>query len=330
MASMGKICNTVHGLKPTLLMVVVQLVMAGMNIFYKLAANDGMSLRVLVAYRFLLAAAFIVPLALYVERKSRPKLTWVVVCQAFLCGLFGLERLGLGTMAGKAKVVGTLMGIGGAMLLTFYKGEEIHIWSTHLDLLHQHGQGGHVKASQHPESGNRALGAFLVVCSCFSCAVWLIIQGILASGLMYTLTAWCVRMRGPLFASIFSPLMLILVAIAGSLVLDEKLHLGTIFGAILIVCGLYMVLWGKGKEMKRIAQLMPSKSSKESERIEIVLSSATENNSNGDSSGVMVVAPNNNSVSMATCDDTLDRDLSVKNKIGSEGEERISKFNLNV
>jgi drug/metabolite transporter (DMT)-like permease len=46
------------------------------------------------------------------------------------------------------------------------------------------------------------------------------------SGLMVTLIAWCVRMRGPLFVSVFNPLMLVLVAIMSSLLLDEKLHLG--------------------------------------------------------------------------------------------------------
>ncbi|OWM84940.1 hypothetical protein CDL15_Pgr027727 [Punica granatum] len=57
--------------------------------------------------------------------------------------------------------------------------------------------------------------------------------------------------------------MLVLVALAGSMVLDEKLHLGSVLGAGLIVCGLYMVLWGKGKEMKRLNQLMPSTNSSE-------------------------------------------------------------------
>ncbi|XP_059646588.1 WAT1-related protein At1g68170-like [Cornus florida] len=76
-------------------------------------------------------------------------------------------------------------------------------------------------------------------------------SGIVASGLTITLTAWCVRMRGPLFASIFSLLVLVLVAIACSLLLDEKLHLGSILGAVLIFCGLYAMLWGKGKEMKK-------------------------------------------------------------------------------
>lgn len=51
-------------------------------------------------------------------------------------------------------------------------------------------------------------------------------QGILGSGVMFTLVAWCVRMRGPLFVAVFNPLLLVMVAIAGSFFLDEKLHLG--------------------------------------------------------------------------------------------------------
>ncbi|KAL7199667.1 hypothetical protein ACSBR2_021876 [Camellia fascicularis] len=167
-----------------------------------MAANDGMKMTVLIAYRFLFASAFILSLALFLERKSRPKLTWVVVCQAFLCGLLGgamaqnlyaqslvltsatfatamtnlvpaltfilaisfrLERLGFGTTAGKAKVLGTLICIGGAMLLTFYKGAEIDIFSTNVNPLHksQAHRGGHV-ASSHEEGGNHALGALLI------------------------------------------------------------------------------------------------------------------------------------------------------------------------
>lgn len=48
----------------------------------------------------------------------------------------------------------------------------------------------------------------------------------MGSGLMMVCSMCCVRMRGPLFVSIFNPLLLVLVAIAGSLLLNEKLHLG--------------------------------------------------------------------------------------------------------
>ncbi|KAH7575624.1 hypothetical protein JRO89_XS02G0166800 [Xanthoceras sorbifolium] len=365
MIDMVHFCSLIDGLKPALMMVVVQVAFAGVNVFYKLAANDGMSLQIIVAYRFIFAAAFMVPLALFLEWNSRPKLTWTILFQAFLCGLFGgslaqnfhlkslaltsatfasamanlvpaitfilsisfgLEKLGIKTAAGKAKVIGTLMGIGGAMLLTFFKGVEINFFSTHLDLLH-HNQlhSGHVPSS-HASSSEHLLGLLLALGSCFSYAFWLIVQtkmsekypcqysstalmclmgsiqasvyalcmekdrdqwklgwnirlstvaysGIVASGLMVTLISWCVRMRGPLFASVFNPLMLVVVAFAGSFLLDEKLHLGSILGAMLIVCGLYVVLWGKGKEMKKITQLVPSKHSIESQSIEIVTTS---------------------------------------------------------
>ncbi|KAG7968414.1 hypothetical protein I3843_08G152900 [Carya illinoinensis] len=335
--------DVLEWVKPAMLMVVVQLLVAGVNVFYKLAAYDGMSLRVIVAYRFSFAAAFIVPIALLIERKSRPTLTWLVLFQSFLCGLFGqslyhnlyieslaltsatfasamtnivpaiafilavsfgLERLALGTTAGKAKVLGTLIGIGGAMLLTFYKGPEINIWLTNVNLLShdnsQHQSRGHDSTTLEPE--NRLLGCILALGSCLSYATWLIIQakmmekypchysstalmcvmgaiqsvvfalclerdwsqwklgwnirlltvaysGIFGSGVVVTLLTWCLHMRGPLYVSSFNPLMPVSVVIMGSLLLDEKLHLGSIIGAVMIVCGLYSVLWGKYKEM---------------------------------------------------------------------------------
>lgn len=69
---MGKICDKVHGLKPVIMMVFVQIAYAGMSLFYKLASNNGMSLRVLIAYRFLFAAATVIPLALYFDRQVCP------------------------------------------------------------------------------------------------------------------------------------------------------------------------------------------------------------------------------------------------------------------
>ncbi|KAF5952033.1 hypothetical protein HYC85_009977 [Camellia sinensis] len=67
---MGKIANTIHGLKPAMMMAVVQVALAGVNVFYKLASSIGMSMSVLIAYRFVFAAAFIVPIALLLERSS--------------------------------------------------------------------------------------------------------------------------------------------------------------------------------------------------------------------------------------------------------------------
>ena len=73
-------------------------------------------------------------------------------------------------------MLGTLIGIGGAMLLTFYKGAEIDIWSTHVNLLHHN---GHLASSQPSDSSNHLLGSIFAIGSCVSFALWLVIQVIL-------------------------------------------------------------------------------------------------------------------------------------------------------
>lgn len=50
-----------------------------------------------------------------------------------------------------------------------------------------------------------------------------IVQRIVASELMVTILSWCGHERGPLFVLVFNPLMLLLVALDGSLVLNENL-----------------------------------------------------------------------------------------------------------
>ncbi|KAI5661466.1 hypothetical protein M9H77_20789 [Catharanthus roseus] len=332
-ANNSSICKRTDGLKPTILMVLVQLMFSGINILYKLAAEAGMDLRIMVAYRFLFGASFILPYAFFIERGKRPKLTRMVIFQAFLSGLFGgalgqnlyLESLNLTSATFAAAmtnlipavtfviaVFGTIIGIIGAMVFTFYKGPEIVPWKTNLNLLdlvetHHHQK---TTATTH-DHHNLVLGVILALlsCACYSC--WLIIQakavaaypcpqsftaltvlmaaiqspifalcvqrdwsqwrmgwdiklvtvayaGIVGSGIMFGLVAICIRMRGPLFVSVFNPLLLIIVAIIGSLVLDEKLHLGSVVGAILIIGGLYAVLWGKSKEIKKMNQLVPA------------------------------------------------------------------------
>ncbi|CAH2033960.1 unnamed protein product [Thlaspi arvense] len=334
-----------NGMTPVILMLVTQVALASVNIFFKFAISSGVSLPVLIAYRFLVSTAVMVPLAFFFCRDKIPKMTWKIIFQGFLCGLFGgslgqnlffesmaltsatyitavlnllpaitfivgisvrLERLEFGTAAGKAKVFGTIMGMGGAMLFTFYKGFSIDFLQSNIHLLPRNSIHLALPASDH-----RVLGAFLALAGCFSYAIWIIIQAKMSetvpchytsTGLMsvmsffqstiyalcverdwsqwklgwnirlwtaaysgtmgalvVTLMAICSRLKGPLFVSAFAPLMLIIVALASVLFLDEKLYLGSLLGAMLIVCGLYVVLWGKNKEMKkRMSELVLS------------------------------------------------------------------------
>ncbi|KAF3651919.1 putative multiprotein-bridging factor 1c-like [Capsicum annuum] len=340
MASMENCYNVLHGMRPLLLMVMGQMILCGMNIMFKLATSDGMTSSILIFYRSLFASVFMVPLAFFIERGKRAKLTKMVLFQAFMCGLLGgsigqnmyvqsliytsptfvsamfnlipamtfivaiilrLEKLGWNSSAGKAKVFGTVVCISGAMLLSFYKGPEINMGRTNINLLHY---------MKHKGESKPLLGACLAVVGCTCYALLLIVQakaakrypcpysftallnvmaavqcfvvavalerdwnqwklgwnvrllasaytGIFVSGVMFTIIAWVVRMKGPVYVSIFNPLMLVMVAITAYLFLGEKMFLGTIVGSVVIVCGLYCVLWGKDKEIKKVSQLVP-------------------------------------------------------------------------
>lgn len=328
---------------PTLVMVAIQVGFAGLNVLSKLAMDNGMSPYVMIAYRQVVASLFLLPVAYFIERNIRMKITWHVLFQIFLCSVFGatinqltyfialkyttptiacalnntlpaitfimavpfgMETVGIRTLAGQAKLLGTALCIGGSMLMTFYKGSLIHILPSHIhwryaeDLTlasgHQHGGGG---------GGNEIIGTVMVIVSCVAYAVWFIVQakmsksfsapytssaimcsmamveclivaaatdrersawalgwdirlcaviynGLIGSGFAVSLMSWCIEKRGPLFVSMFNPLLLIIVAVVGWAVLDEKLYLGTAAGSVLIVVGLYMVLWGKGREME--------------------------------------------------------------------------------
>ncbi|KAK1365962.1 Plant-drug/metabolite exporter [Heracleum sosnowskyi] len=74
--------------------------------------------------------------------------------------------------------------------------------------------------------------------------------GIVSSSIAYYVQGLVMQKRGPVFVTAFSPLMMIIVAIMGSFILAEKIFLGGVLGAVLIVIGLYAVLWGKYKEYK--------------------------------------------------------------------------------
>ncbi|TVU14562.1 hypothetical protein EJB05_38037, partial [Eragrostis curvula] len=320
MGSGGGAGGVVDGTKPVAAMVLVEFIFSALQIFIKLALDDGMDERILVAYRLMFAAAFLLPLAFLVERITinqnllvlamkltnsttivtalsnlTPQSTFIVAI------LSRLETVKLGKASGRAKLAGTLVGLGGAMVVTFYKGPELgflhRLSRTRLGDVSHDAQ--HQAASTSGAAG--VAGSFLAISSCFSYAVWLSIQakvgevypchysiaalvclfgavqstllalclhrdaahwrlglnvrlyssayaGLVASGCAFPLMSWCLRERGPLYVAMFGPLIIVFVAVLSSIFLDEKLHLGIALGAVLIVGGLYMVLWGKARE----------------------------------------------------------------------------------
>ncbi|OWM76398.1 WAT1-related protein At5g64700 [Punica granatum] len=74
--------------------------------------------------------------------------------------------------------------------------------------------------------------------------------GIVVTGFTYYLQTWVIEKRGPVFLAMSTPLALIITMFFSALVLHEVITLGSILGGLLLVLGLYSVLWGKRREEK--------------------------------------------------------------------------------
>ncbi|KAK9758321.1 hypothetical protein RND81_01G222900 [Saponaria officinalis] len=74
--------------------------------------------------------------------------------------------------------------------------------------------------------------------------------GVVASGIAFAVQIWCIDRGGPVFVAVYQPVQTLVVAIMASIALGEEFYLGGIIGAVLIITGLYLVLWGKNEESK--------------------------------------------------------------------------------
>ncbi|QCE07661.1 WAT1-related protein At5g07050-like [Vigna unguiculata] len=72
--------------------------------------------------------------------------------------------------------------------------------------------------------------------------------GVVVAGLIIYIQLWCTEKRGPVFVTMFNPLSTILVAILAYFVFGEKLYLGSIIGSLIVIIGLYFLLWGKERD----------------------------------------------------------------------------------
>ncbi|KAK9219935.1 hypothetical protein WN943_008582 [Citrus x changshan-huyou] len=72
--------------------------------------------------------------------------------------------------------------------------------------------------------------------------------GLVINGITYWIQVWAIEKKGPVFTAIFTPFALIITAIFSAFLWKETLHWGSVGGAVLLVGGLYSVLWGKNRE----------------------------------------------------------------------------------
>ncbi|KAF5745166.1 WAT1-related protein [Tripterygium wilfordii] len=77
-------------------------------------------------------------------------------------------------------------------------------------------------------------------------------SGVMVTGVSFYLQSWVVEKKGPVFLAMSTPLALIFTTLSSAILLCEIISLGSILGGILLVAGLYSVLWAKSKEQKII------------------------------------------------------------------------------
>ncbi|EEF48374.1 Auxin-induced protein 5NG4, putative [Ricinus communis] len=294
--------------------------------------NHGMNRYVLIVYRNGIAALVLAPFALVLERKIRPKMTFKVFLQIVALGflepildqgfsylgmqytstsytsaimnavpsvtfvlamILRLERIKIKEIRSQAKVIGTVVTFGGALLMALYKGPTIDLISS--------GRTSHHGSSDDSSGKHWVTGTLLILVGCVAWSAFYILQsialkkypaelslssliclsgtvqslavalavahhpsswavgwdsrllapvytGIVTSGITYYVQGIVMKTRGPVFVTAFNPLCMIIVAVLGSIILAEKLYLGSILGGIIIAIGLYSVVWGKSKD----------------------------------------------------------------------------------
>ncbi|KAF4353069.1 hypothetical protein CsatB_004895 [Cannabis sativa] len=327
--------------KPFMAMVVVDFAFAVLNILLKKVLDQGLDHLVLVTYRLTISAIFLAPISYFWERDGRPKLTVRILCYLFLSAIvgasltqylfllgiqytsatfacafvnmvpvttflmalpFGLEAVNIKCNSGKAKVIGTLVCIGGGAILLLYKGVSL------FDNNHSHAtiDRAITKLSSSKKAERWMIGSIALIMGTLSWSSWFLLQsnigkrypyqysstaimsffgaiqsailsfstgsnlsvwilkgplqivtvvfaGMVGSGLGFVTMSWCVKKRGPVFTAAFSPLVQIMAAMIDIPILHESLYLGNVIGSVVVIIGLYILLWGKKKEMQNFA-----------------------------------------------------------------------------
>ena len=76
----------------------------------------------------------------------------------------------------------------------------------------------------------------------------------------FFIQSWCISERGPLYCAMFNPLATVITALISATFLQEEVYVGSLVGAVGVIAGLYVVLWGKAKEFAEIKPEAPQSS----------------------------------------------------------------------
>ncbi|GMY13446.1 WAT1-related protein At3g28050-like [Fagus crenata] len=316
---------------PFTALVTMECINVGLNTLFKAATLKGMSYHVFVVYAYAIAALVLLP-APFISQRSRvlPPLNFSIMSKIGLLGLIGsssqimgytginfsspalasaisnlvpaftfifaiifrMEKVVLRSTSSKAKILGTIISISGAFVVTLYKGTPIVI---------AHRSSVSLYPPLNSLKSNWVIGGLLLTAEYILVPLWYIVQaqimkeypneltviffynlsvsiiaaivglsteknssawrlrpdialvsvvcsGLFGSCLNNTVHAWALRIKGPLFVSMFKPLSIAIAVAMGVMFLGDTLYLGSLVGATIISIGFYTVMWGKAKE----------------------------------------------------------------------------------
>ncbi|XP_040994688.1 WAT1-related protein At2g39510-like isoform X2 [Juglans microcarpa x Juglans regia] len=281
--------------KPFLAVTLLQSIYAGMEIIFKFALNQGMSQHVVIVYRPVIDQSLYYTGMKYTTATFASAMCNILPAFAFLMAwICGLEKVSIRRLHSQAKILGTIVTVGGAMVMTLFSGPTLKLpWTnrnTHQESTKAANEQDHIKGGLMVIAGSACWSGFIIlqaitlrsypaelsltVLICLmgtleNTILALVIEwgnptawsihmdtkllaalygGIVATGIAYWLQGAIIKERGPIFVTATGPLTMVLVAIMGSFILAEMTSLGRVIGAVVIVGGLYLVVWGKSKD----------------------------------------------------------------------------------
>ncbi|XP_010456155.1 PREDICTED: WAT1-related protein At4g01450-like [Camelina sativa] len=316
---------------PMITGVFINIILGMVNALVKKVLDGGINHMVIATYRLGISTVFLIPIAYFWERKTRPKLTISISCQLFVSALFGaslmqyfyllglsytsatlgsafwaimpsltfvmalifgFEKLNLRTKVGHGVVLGTLISLVGALLLTMYEGIPLTHSQPQATVSNNHtGHENWIKGCLFLLTGVVLFSSWMliqakintnypspysstVILSVFGtlqCALlsliktrhvdeWIlkdeltivtvVIAGVVAQGMCTVGISWCIKQQGPVFSSAFSPVVLMSATLFDFLILHRVIYLGSVIGSVVVVIGLYIFLWSRGKQIE--------------------------------------------------------------------------------
>ncbi|XAR51833.1 hypothetical protein NMG60_11006587 [Bertholletia excelsa] len=200
----GKCCY--RDVLPFAAMVTMECANVGLNTLFKAATDRGMSYHVFVAYAYGIAAFVLLPSPFF-SRRSRvlPPMNFSIACKIFLLGLIGctsqimgytginyssptlasaisnlvpaftfilalifrMEKLALRSSSSQAKIIGTIVSISGAFVVTLYKGPPVISTSSPSISLNQ---------PLHSPQSNWVVGGLFLITEYILVPMWYIVQ----------------------------------------------------------------------------------------------------------------------------------------------------------